>query len=322
LCWRARTGIVTSTVFTAHYLPHPRLGFNKFNGLASRQNAAREPLLAGCDNAAFQPRRRGFARNHRLCAVAAADQPGRSASAGFRCGGLRNLHFLSRPERSGGLPLKQPIRPGAPAQGRARSTPSPPLPAKVEPLEKPRPLIRLQVDGSRPWLLPLAGIARWSRAIESAASPFESACARCAASNADASAIVTARADDRFPRSTMSGGVPVFRPPMTSQQDVTTCMALPVGRRSSWPPASPQSSASGSAGPSLSFRLFIGASDFSSALICEEAEREASRAPSICYEAAYGCCVWRTIRSWPRLRRGFRSPASPPRRQRFSFRGT
>jgi hypothetical protein len=25
----------------------------------------------------------------------------------------------------------------------------------------------------------------------------------------------------------MSGGVPVFRPPMTSQQDVTTCMALP-----------------------------------------------------------------------------------------------
>jgi hypothetical protein len=28
-----------------------RLGFNKFNGLASRQNAAREPLLARCDNA-------------------------------------------------------------------------------------------------------------------------------------------------------------------------------------------------------------------------------------------------------------------------------
>jgi integrase len=29
-----------------------RLGFNKLNGLASRQGAAREPLLAGCDNAA------------------------------------------------------------------------------------------------------------------------------------------------------------------------------------------------------------------------------------------------------------------------------
>jgi hypothetical protein len=59
---------------------------------------------------AFQPRRRGFARNQRLCAVAAAGQPGRSASAGFGCGRLRNLHFLSRPERSGGLPLKQPMR--------------------------------------------------------------------------------------------------------------------------------------------------------------------------------------------------------------------
>src|ERR1700733_7370004 len=29
-----------------------RLGFNKFNGLASRRNAAREPLLARSDNAA------------------------------------------------------------------------------------------------------------------------------------------------------------------------------------------------------------------------------------------------------------------------------
>ena len=28
--------------------PTARLGFNKFNGLASRQNAAREPLLARC----------------------------------------------------------------------------------------------------------------------------------------------------------------------------------------------------------------------------------------------------------------------------------
>jgi hypothetical protein len=42
-------GIVTSTVFTAHYLPTARLGFNKFNGLGSRQDAAREPLLARCD---------------------------------------------------------------------------------------------------------------------------------------------------------------------------------------------------------------------------------------------------------------------------------
>jgi hypothetical protein len=31
--------------------PTARLGFNKFNGLASRQNGAREPLLARCDNA-------------------------------------------------------------------------------------------------------------------------------------------------------------------------------------------------------------------------------------------------------------------------------
>src|SRR6516162_328796 len=32
----SRRGIVTSTVFTDHYLPNARVGFNKFNGLASR----------------------------------------------------------------------------------------------------------------------------------------------------------------------------------------------------------------------------------------------------------------------------------------------
>jgi hypothetical protein len=44
-------GIVTSSVFTAHYLPTTRLGFNKFNGLGSREDAAIDPLLARCDNA-------------------------------------------------------------------------------------------------------------------------------------------------------------------------------------------------------------------------------------------------------------------------------
>jgi hypothetical protein len=35
-----------------------RLGFNKFNGLGGRQDAAREPILARCDNA------------HRHCRIA------------------------------------------------------------------------------------------------------------------------------------------------------------------------------------------------------------------------------------------------------------
>jgi hypothetical protein len=37
--------------------PAAGLGFNRFNGLASRRGAAREPLLAGCDNAPSPPRR-------------------------------------------------------------------------------------------------------------------------------------------------------------------------------------------------------------------------------------------------------------------------
>ena len=46
---------ITSTVFIAHTCLTVRLGFNKFNGLTSRQGAATEPLLAKCDNALRTP---------------------------------------------------------------------------------------------------------------------------------------------------------------------------------------------------------------------------------------------------------------------------
>jgi hypothetical protein len=46
-----------------------RLGFNKFNGVASRQGAAREPLLAGCDNARVSGAKRNSRRPHRLTAA-------------------------------------------------------------------------------------------------------------------------------------------------------------------------------------------------------------------------------------------------------------
>jgi hypothetical protein len=47
----SRDGIVTSTVFIAHYLANVGLGINIFNTLESRQDPAREAFLARCDNA-------------------------------------------------------------------------------------------------------------------------------------------------------------------------------------------------------------------------------------------------------------------------------